>query len=294
MLDFSRFCAPAVLLLGMAVSSCGTEPDSSSNATGGAAGTDTSGSTGGTGNTGGAGLGVGGGTLSGGYFYLYSIVASTFNRMSVVSASFYAATSACPVQTFGDCVLHSACTGSATTVSAGTLTVTSPATATLAANNVTISPNTDNTYDQAALSGLFSGAEVANISASGASVPAFSAALTVPLVLLIDSPTPDADGTIQANSSSDLVIQFSRGTTGVVLSAQPINPASSDWLECNSAPGANSLTIPAAALAATAGQLYLVTRATEDIVAGDFTVNVGVMMNAYMPNKTTPVTIQIN
>ena len=44
---------------------------------------------------------------------------------------------------------------------------------------------------------------------------------------------------------------------------------------------------------ATSGQLYLVTRATEDIVAGDFTVNVGVMMNAYMPNKTTPVTIQI-
>jgi hypothetical protein len=235
-----------------------------------------------------------GGKSNAGQFVLYSIVLDQFNRAAQTNATFYSAPASCPVQTFGDCIVHPDCPSVATYVSAGTLTVTSPATATLPANNVTVTPNADNTYDNAGLSGLFSGGEAVHISASGATVPAFSANLTAPLVLLIDSPTPDATGIIHANASSDLVIQFSRGAAGVALFAQNLSAGLPAWLECTSAPNASSMTIPKAALAAVGGPIYLLTRATQEVVAGDFTVTTGIFMNAYTPDKQNPVTIQFN
>jgi hypothetical protein len=151
-------------------------------------------------------------------------------------------------------------------------------------------PNGDNTYTTGALGGAFSGGETAHIAASGGTVPAFSADLPVPLALLIQSPVPDATGVMLASASSDLVIQFSRGTTGVELYAQNDDGT----LSCHSTLGASSLTIPKAALAASGGQLVLYTWATKEIVAGDFTITSGVVMNAFTTNKLHPVTIQLN
>jgi hypothetical protein len=253
------FSALACWVLSVVITGCSGNPNSVSNAAAGNASTSTnqgasgstSGGAGGVGNVtwGSAGLGASGGTNNGGtsrygHFTLLS-VHDYSGSFAQASAAFYTTTSQpCSSQAFGDCVLSATCSSSVNYVSAGTLTVTSPATSTLPANNVTMVPNADNTYTAGGLSGAFSGGESAHIAASGANVPAFSEDLTVPLALLIDSPTPDSQGIIQASTSSDLVIQFSRGTTGVELYVQNAD----GMFECHSAPGASSLTIPKNAL----------------------------------------------
>jgi hypothetical protein len=156
-------------------------------------------------------------------------------------------------------------------------------------------PNTDDTYTNAPLSGTFAGGETVHIAANGATVPAFSVDLTAPLVLLVDSPATDNYGSIQASASSDLVIQFSRGTTGVALVALPLDfDTSTEYVECTSEPGASSLTIPKAALAVAGRVLSLLSVATKQIVAGGYTISAGIYMNAFTPDKQHPVTIEIN
>jgi hypothetical protein len=127
----------------------------------------------------------------------------------------------------------------------------------------------------------------------GATVPAFSADLTVPVAILINSPTPDSYGTIHASASDDLVIQFSRATSDVRLSVQTI-PDGEVELECNSALGASTFTIPKEALAVAGRQIYLFTRASKGIVAGDFVVDTDIIMNAYTTDKAHPVTIALD
>ena len=220
------------------------------------------------------------------------------NQLTItdVGASFYAGTlKRCSSQTFGDCIYYTNCSQPSTYVSAGTLTITSPATATLPANNIAMVPNADNSYTYAGLSGTFAGGESVHIAASGATVPAFSVDLTAPLALLINSPATDNYGSIQASKSSDFVIQFSRGTAGVTLVALPLDfETSTEYVECTSEPGASSLTIPKAALAVAGPVLSLLTVATKQIVAGDYAVSAGINMNAFTPDKQHPVTIEIN
>jgi hypothetical protein len=323
----------AWILLAAALSSlgCGSDPSSgnaadtggtgTSNSVGGTGngsggngtnanstgGTGTSNSVGGTGNGSGGngtnanstgGTGQIGGTSSGGIlrkgeFTLHSLVSDSL-RVNEVWASFYTLSQACPSQQFGDCVVLKDCSTSPTYFSAGVLTVTTQASASLKANNISITPDADNTYTGEVLSGMFGGQEVAHLTASGGTVPAFSVDVTAPLVLLIDSPTPSATGNIQASASSDLVIQFSRGATGVVLFAQIYARGSAQTLECTSPVGASSLTIPKAALGSfVGGSIGLYTRAVQDRVVGDFTVTTGIYMNAYTTNKQSPVVIDV-
>jgi len=294
----------AFWVMSLAVTGCSGPSDANQTGAGGSSSANAGGNnsvTGGAGGSGSVNGGAGqggsttgnGGPVHEGHFVLLSLVMAQ-TRAAQASASFYTAASPlCTVQTFGDCALHSNCALSVNSVSAGTLTVTSAATATLPANNVSMVPNADSAYDNGVLSGLFSGAEALHIAASGGTVPAFSADVSAPLVITIDAPTPDSNGIIHATTTSDLTIQFSRGTSDVVLSAQVLGGGSPDWLECTSSK-AGSMIIPTAALAAAGGPLSLLTRATRNIIAGDFTVTVGVYMNAYTQDKLHPVQIQFN
>ena len=297
MTRYLRFGIWALWILSIATSGCGGgsgSGDQGANGptTGGAGGAGNS-SSGGTGQTGGAG-GTSAGKSNVGQLFLLSIVEDQFNRVTQVSAQFYTSPQTCPFQTYGDCIVRPDCTSLPNYVSAGTLTITSPATTTLPANNITMTPNADYTYSNGALSGPFGGTEAVHVAASGATVPAFSADLTAPLALLIDSPTADANGIISANRSSDLVIQFSRGVPGVALVAQYLSGGFQYWIECTSAPGASSLTIPKAALDNAASGLYLLTWSSKEITAGDFTVMTGIIMNAFTPDKQHPVVINFN
>lgn len=253
-----------------------------------------------TGGTGTASPGTGTGGTSGGPTPNSGtiMVASVFHDQMTtaeVYAMFYAGSpTQCSSQPYGDCIYYTNCSQPSTFVSAGTLSITSPATAALAANDISIVPNADNSYTYAPLSGTFAGGETVHIAASGATVPAFSADMTVPLGLLVESQATDNYGTIRASKSSDLVIQFSRGGTGVALVAMPLTyDTSTEYVECTSEPGASSLTIPKAALAVAGPVLNLLTVATKSVVAGAYAVDAAIYMNAFTPDKQHPVTIEI-
>jgi len=335
MVRVTKFGGLVFSVLATATSGCSSDSTNVDHAASGNTGTSgnqggsvsTSGGTGGTGNaTGGAGLvgvststgtnggtnGAGastaaasGGATSGGatsgatpnsgVVWVVSVLSNQSILGQVATMFYTGALKRCSSQTFGDCIYYTNCSLPPAYVSAGTLAITSTATATLPANDITMVPNADNTYTDAPLSGTFAGGETVHIAASGATVPSFSVDLTAPLALLINSPATDSYGTIQASRSSDLVIQFSRGTTGVALVVLPLDfDTSTEYVECTSEPGASSLTIPKAALAVAGRELTLLSVTTKEIVAGDYAVSAGIYMNAFTPDKQHPVTIEIN
>lgn len=229
-------------------------------------------------------------TLKVGRFLLYSAARDGTTRTHSVYATFYSATSEqCTSILIGACHVNTGCFPAPEPQSAGTLSVTSPATSTLPANDVTLSPSATGTYPASPLSGALLGGELLHLAASGATVPAFSADLTAPLPLLIDSPVSNSTGTISTNSAGDLLLKFSRGASGVVLYAE----SSDGTIECYSEPGANTLTIPQSALAG-ADTLNLYTRSARDIAAGPYTVTTSILLNALTPDKASPVKVVVN
>lgn len=258
-----------------------------STAAGGAAAGNTSSSVGGSGS---------GNELRTGQFLLVSVFRSSSTSAGVMARFYTTPPSGCPAaQIMGDCKLTPPCSlaSTATAVSAGTLTVTAPATT--PPINVAMTPNADNSYDGPALSSPLTGLESVHLAASGGTVPAFSADVSVALALLVDSPTPDASGVIAASATSDLTIHFTRGTNAAVLYLETLTGSNTDGLlTCESALGASSLTIPAAALAASSGRsISLWTFTRQVLTVGDFAVTVGALMDAYTTDKLHNVTITL-
>lgn len=270
---------------------------------GGTSGTTTtqSGSTGVGGSGGAAAVGgggssgqVGGTTKSGkiGQVQLISFFGSNPERF--VSARFVAAEreNTCDFQNFGDCVVSTECgapAGAVAFVSAGSIGVTcdNPVI------DVTLAPESDNQYTTQTFSTGFAGGRTIQISALGATVPAFSAQVTTQKPLLVDSPAPDASGIITAPSSSDLTITFSRGAPGAqaVLSGASANNGSL-WCESDSTTG--RLTVSAAALAALGAgvQLQMLTAQLTTIPDQDWNIDISVLLQAYTSDLKNPVLVQ--
>jgi len=304
------FRALVLSVAGIAITGCSGEPTNvdhaavggtgsadnqggSASNSGGTAGmsTTTAGRSGGTTSTG----GTSGAAPNSGLIFVGSVLDADVIYAQVAARFYAGALNRCSSQTFGSCIYYTNCSLPSSYVSAGTLSVTSPATADLAANNISMVPNADNSYVTAGLSGTFAGGESVHIAASGATVPALSLDLTAPLALLVDSPAADNYGAIQASKSSDLVIQFSRGMTDVRLVALPMTfDSSTEYVECTSEPGASSLTIPKAALAVAGRVIDLLTVTTKEVVVGGFAIKASLLMNAFTPDKQHPVTIEIN
>ena len=201
-----------------------------------------------------------------------------------------------PDQTIGDCSYTSAlssCSGlTPTVVSAGTVTITS--TTTIPPVDVTIEPNADGSYKATSLgTAALLGREQVHLSASGATVPAFSADINVPLVLLVNSPSYDATGVITASIKNDLVIQFSRGTAGVTMDV--LATTATGTLSCSVDSQKGQLTIPAAALAAlgAGNQFPLLTSGVAEIPVGDWLIAVGAVMNAMNPDRTQVIVVTL-
>jgi hypothetical protein len=201
----------------------------------------------------------------------------------------------CPYQPLGECKFSplSTCdTSTESYVSAGTITVTSDASSYDRAVDVSITPNTNNTYPSTNLNNSYVGNEVVHLAASGATVPAFSADITVPLALLVSSPPPDATGYITASTTSDLIITFSRGAPRknvVVLASNSFGT-----LYCDVPSESGQLTIPAGALAAygAGNQFPLYTSGITEIQVGqDWSIAVGALLGAYTEDKTHAVTV---
>jgi len=200
-----------------------------------------------------------------------------------------------PDQTFGDCSYTSAASCNfltPTVVSAGAVTIAS--TTTIPPVNVIISPNSDGSYTQTSLGTSLLGSEQIHLNALGGTVPAFSADITVPLVLLVNSPSYDASGVITASVKNDLVIQFSRGAAGVTMEVLATTAAGT--LDCSVDSQKGQLTIPAGALAAfgAGNQFSLLTSGIAEIPAGNsWSVAVGAVMNAMTPDRTQTITVKL-
>jgi hypothetical protein len=191
---------------------------------------------------------------------------------------------------FGDCTFYPNCEDGVTVtyVSAGSVTLT----ATQPAVSATSDPGSDNEYriGSGSMQPGFSGGETAHIAASGAVIPAFATDISIPLTLLIDSPAPDANGLITASVSRDLVLKFSRGSAGVDLFLQSSGGDGS--VTCQAKSESGSVTIPKEALAIIGGtHAQLWTFGNKTIAAGDWSIIVGSLMEAYTPDKSHYVTL---
>jgi len=202
----------------------------------------------------------------------------------------------CQYQTYGDCSYApatSTCSDlTSGVVSAGTVTITSSTS--ISPIDVTIPPNSDGSYTQTALNTFFVGHEQVHLAASGATVPAFSTDVTAPLVLLVNSPSYDASGVITASIQKDLVITFSRGTAGVTMDVLATN--TNGTLNCSVDSQKGQLTVPAAALAAfgAGNQFSILTSSITSIpVADSWSIAVGVIMDAMNPDRTQPISVQL-
>jgi hypothetical protein len=195
------------------------------------------------------------GTVSAGLIGVSSF-SSSAGISSAMEAFFwptpYFTSPTCTYATSGSCVL-STCGlvkppdgGYGGFVSAGTLTLTG------GAKTVTITPNPDGTYppwsDTTAM--LFTGGETLTLSASGATVSAFSTSLTAPAQILVSTPALPAPGSkLAVARSADFPMSWIGGGTGnaqAILSA--ITSTNRGDIVCTVPASKGALTIPASLL----------------------------------------------
>lgn len=197
----------------------------------------------------------------------------------------------CP-STSGECAYVSASSScsqfTGAIVSAGTVTVSS--TTATPPFDVTISPSLGGGYAATPVSSLLGGEQI-HIAAAGDTVPAFSADVTAPSALRVNSPTFDATGVITASIQTDLVITLSGGTLGVTMDV--LASTRNGTLSCSVDSQKGQLTIPAAALAAlgAGNQFSLYTTKIAFIPAGDWSISVGTIMDAMSPDGALPITV---
>jgi hypothetical protein len=122
------------------------------------------------------------------------------------------------------------------------------------------------------------GGEILKVSASGDTVPGFEATLDVPQPIRVTSPSPDADGLIQALPSEDLVLKFAPVRSLAKLEVSSWSQAK--HLACSADAVASELRIPAAALDAIGypQTLMLKTRQVQSLVVEDWRIDLAVTL----------------
>jgi hypothetical protein len=178
-----------------------------------------------------------------------------------------------------------------TYASAGTVTVTSPD----VEGELSYAPDVENRYfTPAAASTLsFGGGEQFQVVASGAAVPAFQRAMTMPLVLLLSQPlfTVGSPG-VFVSQSQDLSLVWTRGVENVSLYIQAVGA------RVDGKPGSVSLVCTFPSIPGTAvipstvlrqfpidTKLHAYTTTTTTIKAGDYDVLIGAVTAIANPDK---------
>lgn len=196
------------------------------------------------------------------------------------TASFTMGTGGCPVTTLDNCVLTQACAApAAQPVSAGTVTATG------AAVPISLAPKADATYpmlsDYMATAPWLAGGETVDVTATGATVPAFHGTVTAPNRPTITAPAMPAAGAMLAVTRAS---GFSTTWTGGGAGKLEIYLSSgSTTLVCDLDASAGSGTIPAATLAmlpAGSGAFAMSSISTHEVDAGDWAVQLVGYYNA--------------
>ncbi len=136
---------------------------------------------------------------------------------------------------------------------------------------------------------VFLGGEAIAVSATGGNVPAFTAELSYPALLLLTTPASfDVNYPISVPSGQDFTLGWDRGATDVSFQLQGGTADLS--VVCSQPSESGSLVVPQAALAALpSGTTFdLFTLGKHDLVAGDYDVTVvaaGAVMAPNMMNR---------
>lgn len=277
-------------------------------ASGGAGGT--SANTGGSGTAGGAGgqasggSGGAGGTATTTHFgqvMLQSLLSGT-SRVAV-NARFQSGTepgteTKCTRVTDGSCSASTCdeapADGGTKTIyaSAGTVTITS----TEVAGTATLEPDATNQYPNLSTPPFeqgFVGGEHIQFKASGASVPAFSDELSVPLVLLLSQPLfVKGQPSLDAPRSQDLSLVWTRGVKDVYLyltasSLRTDGLPGRSWVTCQIPSESGSAVIKSSMLQLLAAetQMTLLTVGAKVITAGEYSITLATTLPAANPDK---------
>jgi hypothetical protein len=280
-----------VILSGVLVVACSSDPDPADQGAGGAGGDGSGSGAGPSSGSGGGTAGPGGGPSvepnpeHAGIVQIFNgtiqdgteTITGTFGI-----AYFFDAPGAdggdCTVTTHGDCKVRT-CTGGTpstpTSVSAGTITVEGKET-------LILTPDATNDYELAGGTGLlWDPGQTITISAAGAEVPAFTHALQASSPVTVTSPAaPPADTPLSLDRSKDFVLTWTGGTTGAVTTLWKVegtDPFVS--IQCAFAASDGEGTVPAAALQALpesgSGDILLVGGRLDTIATGVYTVQVG-------------------
>ena len=302
-------------LLSLAGAACSDTDGTTNGASGGANGAGMSnagagntaglGNTAGASNTAGAGNGqnaggASGGATNGSVFDTNAdksgqviVYAFAFGVSRTLSAEFrLTQKTTCEWTRYGDCQVSSACAADSTQTtwaSAGTISLTSASPQV----DVSIDPDGSNVYPRAVFGASLTGGEMLRVAATGGTVPAFSADLNVPKLLVIDQPAPDATGRIKAPATADLVISFSRGVEDVSL--QLLGSNQGHTLSCRAPFPSSTLTVQAAALAAlgAGAEVSAYTLGVKDAPITGWNVLLGTLTEAMTPDHKAAVSIQV-
>lgn len=208
------------------------------------------------------------------------------------SAPGRAVTTDCQITEYGDCTLEQCPTDGGVVPNGGV-----PHAGQLTFESSTINlvqhldPGPDGVYETAALPAgreLFLGEEMTTFSAAGGEVPAFSADLEFPLLLLLDMP-PTIQGGAAVSQTSDLTLAWSRGTDDIdfLFQVTAVDTLTSAYLLCQvpSLPG--TLTVPGAALQRfpSSAPITLATLHHRTITAGDYSIDLWLGAEVRSPDK---------
>jgi hypothetical protein len=144
---------------------------------------------------------------------------------------------------------------------------------------------------QGALPPRLVGQELVTVMSRGDDIPAFATQARHPLLLLVDAPAPDTEGTITAGRTADLDLRFTRGVPGVEAIAAGQLGA---WgLECRVPSERGRLRISRKLLEqAGPGRVSLLTSGRTTLRTGSWDVDLWLMGNAYKPDRTRPVVVE--
>jgi len=212
----------------------------------------------------------------------------------------------CTVTVVGDCKISECTLGDGGAIepplvgayaSAGTITFRggNPET------SFTADPKADGSYDAPHFTSngrAFAGGESATLSATGGAVPAFTQALTYPLLFILEQPAiaDGGSGTLTVPRTQDFTFAWSRGTADadvVLQGSSGASPATSVSLLCRFAAATGSATLPRSLLTRmNAGTTILVFSAGKVTTqAGPYTVTTYLAGEMLTPSKTAAVSL---
>jgi hypothetical protein len=284
----------AWVLLVAAVTACGSDPVRSASGAG---------NTGGAGGTGGAAAGTGGASDPYGVVQFGTMLHYPEQGLgyTLATAAFYRSRppdspGSCTTTTFGFCSVTD-CSSTPTDPPepepepepdsrpapiAGEIAIRSDSDFT-----VDLIPDAIGVYVQTGTVGVLLGQESMTINAAGAEVPAFSHAMTYPLLLLLTEPAlADDQVVVRVPRDGDLTLAWDRGVEGVDVQVQ--SGGGTARLYCNAPSEGGTLTIEGAALGMLdAGtELLLLNARSEQVTAGDYVVTISSAGSVMSPDKT--------